>query len=190
MRGWTVWLTFVFAVIGVLAALLLPGKFQMVYSSNIPPVAAEPAVLAAFTATPNLPDINVIFDMVNAERALHGAPSLQRDPQLTAIAEQRGADMTSNHYYAHKGSDGRYFDQLVKASRYKMSYGCENLDLQFSVMPEIYIQDWLKSKAGHRECLLNSKTTRAGYAVVRYDTPNQQPTDPQSYIVVAIHAQP
>lgn len=190
MRRSILALSFICIISGLFALTVVSVSTTLTSVSVKSEAEAQPSVLAAFTAEPNLPDINAIFDLVNLERAREGAPLLVKDTQLTAIAEQRAQDMAIHSYYAHKGSDGKFFDQLAKEQGIAMQYGCENLDLQFSVMPEIYIKDWLNSKAGHRECLLDDRVTHAGYAVTQYAASGQAPNAPPTYIVIAIHAQP
>lgn len=143
-------------------------------------------LVESFPTANNLPDPNAIFDLVNAQREKHGLKPLTKSAALSKAAQQRAVDMQTNNYYAHQGSDGRFFDDLLDSSLYSQSYACENLDLQFSVQPNRYVNDWLGSRSGHKECLLNADVASAGYAVVEVAPTNG--ADVSAFIVVAIHA--
>jgi len=140
----------------------------------------------AFTEIPSLPSPNAVYDTVNTVRLQHGLQPLQRNDALAALAQERAEDMAVNRYYAHRGPDGLAFDQLLQQDGYDIDYGCENLDLDFTLTASTYVNAWLASHAGHRECLLNPTVTDAGYAVSVIA--NNSPTDIKSYVVVAIHA--
>lgn len=94
--------------------------------------------------------------------------------------------MQKNSYYDHADPEGKYFYDLMQDSGYKVEYGCENLDLQFTRSSKVYVNDWMQSKKGHRECLLNPRVEEAGYAVVRIKPMGGE--DVPTYIVVAIHS--
>lgn len=140
----------------------------------------------AFGRKQGMPDPNQVFQYMNRARMTSGLPPLEKNDILANLAEQRAKDMAANTYYAHKDSKGQYFDQLLRENGYTVSYGCENLDLEFTTMPEIYVNNWLSSTSGHRECLLNSSVTEAGYAVASIAPMGGENID--SYVVVAIHS--
>lgn len=142
--------------------------------------------IAQFKTYDGLPDPNEIFRLVNKERLDSGLQPLEKNVVLTHLAEQRAQDMSLNNYYAHKNLAGKLFYNVLADDGYKVDYGCENLDLDFTTEPSTYVSSWMKSTAGHRECLLNATVTQAGYAVA--PIANYSTQDRPSYVIVAIHA--
>lgn len=109
---------------------------------------------------------NVLVDEINKIRFANSLPSVTLDQSLSNIASDRTEDMTKNNYYAHKGSDGAYFNDLMNKAGIKYDFACENLDLSFSGdNASQYIEDWMNSTKGHRECLLNDKVKKVGVSV-------------------------
>ena len=153
--------------------------------------AAKGTVLSSATVRFNriagAPDPNDIFSMVNSHRVSAGLAPLRPNAGLGEVATRRAQDMAGRNYYAHQDPDGLYYyDYLQGADFDKDNYSCENLDLQFTLLPAQYVKDWLDSKKGHRECMLADQATDGGYAAV----PAPQLSGRQTaYIVVAIHAQ-
>lgn len=167
-------------LLGSALALMLP--FVSVRQDAPPDPVAGPSF--SFKNKADAPDTNEILKLVNQARAQHGLSPLVANAVLAAAAEQRAIDMQNNQYYAHKGSDGRYYNDLISTK----GSSCENLDLQFTTESQAYVHDWMMSRSGHRECLMNADATQAGYAVAVMDKifANGQAT--ASYVVVAIHA--
>jgi hypothetical protein len=164
--GWLVWLT--------------PALYPVPAGS-----VAMPAV--SFRVLPDAPDPNRIFALVNQSRTAHGLLPLTADPYLAKVARQRAADMAARKYYAHRDQDGRIFSDLMAADGESITYGCENLDLEFTTTPVIYVDDWLGSAKGHRACLLNQRVTKAGYAVAKLELLQAGGQTMTAYVVVAIH---
>jgi uncharacterized protein YkwD len=80
-----------------------------------------------------------------------------------------------------------FFD-LLEQQNYQTGFACENLDLSFINDPNQYVNDWKNSAKGHKECMLDSRLTDAGYAIVAFD-PSDSVDGIEEYIVVAIHAE-
>lgn len=171
----------VFAIF-VVAVQLYPAEF-----SKRPSGKALAANTVRFEEHSGAPSPNDIFNRVNHVRAEKGLQPMRSNAVLADAARDRAQDMARRNYYAHKNPDGLYYYDYLRGSGFgDNSYSCENLDLQFTLLPEKYVDDWLNSRAGHRECLLNESTTEAGYAVVSTDRLADGQT---AYIVVAIHSQ-
>jgi uncharacterized protein YkwD len=162
-----------------------PFLFRAQVSAETPRVAP-----AAFRSKPDLPDINKIFDLINTERAQRGLRPVERSSELTRVANKRAADMATKHYYAHKNPEGQYFYDLFKQNDVSTAYACENLDLEFVTTASLYVNDWLTSTHGHRECMLNHDVTEAGFAVTPFTTTDPSQSDTKMYIVVTIYSQP
>lgn len=148
------------------------------------PVGTVDTEPRAFTEVPNSPNPNVIYQEINMVRTANGLQPLKRNELLTQLAEERAADMSTNSYYAHKGSNGLVFDQMLASKGYGINYGCENLNLDFTTAANTYVATWLASQP-HKKCILNPTVTDAGYAVARIAQKGN--TNVSSYVVVAIH---
>lgn len=131
-------------------------------------------------------DSSQVLYLVNQERARQGLEKLVSDPRLVAVAEARAKDMVDEQYYAHINSEGKYFHDLYPAFGFKSEYSCENLDTEFTTDESKYVNDWLVSTKGHKECMLNRKTTAAGYAAVLFG----ETSNGKIYLVVGIHSTP
>lgn len=183
------WLTLIFVYIVTAAYNIAAASSDGNSASNGNINTPVSRVLAAssdirFQEQYNAPSPNDIFRLVNEQRARQGFQPLRPNILLGSVAEQRADDMVRRNYYAHKNPDGKYYYDFLSGSGAESNYSCENLDLQFSMEPSRYVDDWLNSSAGHRECLLNSNVADAGYAVRIMD--NLHGTQ-AAYIVVAVH---
>lgn len=148
--------------------------------------AHQPPALT-FRTQANAPDPNQIFALVNAERKQKGSPPLTPNAVLTQVAQKRAADMAANKYYGHKNASGKIFEDFIEQSAMRIDYGCENLDMQSTLYADTYVNDWLQSNKGHRECLLNPNVTQAGYAVTAIELNQPGGATFSTYVVVAIH---
>ncbi len=127
-----------------------------------------------------------IFSLINQERKTRGLKELNIDNRLVGIAQDRLDDMVKNQYYAHLNPQGKYYYDLFPEYLIKSNYSCENLDVEFTTDPKVYVNDWLKSKKGHKECMLNKNVTTAGYAVGLFNKSDST----KVYLVVGIHTSP
>ncbi len=173
---------------GVLLTLLSTWRV----TAEAPRIASKPEVKGiqsfaiTFTPRPNSPNPNEIFTLVNQARVNAGLIPLKADEHLANLAELRANDMASNQYYSHRNKEGKFYFDALKEQGIYTDYSCENLDIEFSESALPYITAWLGSNAGHRECMLHSQVTSAGYAAIKL--PQKNPDDTSTYIVVAIHA--
>lgn len=181
----------IWVLLALLAAVGLTGSLFELNKDRNSASASSQQVLGTntyrqFSEQPGMPSPNAIFDQVNSARIKSGLQPLARNDILATLAQQRAEDMSVHTLYSHKGSDGLFFDQLLASSGYAITYGCENLDIEFVTDPAVYVNSWMQSTAGHKECLLNPVATEAGYAVATLGM--KSGTDMPSYVVVAIHA--
>lgn len=151
-------------------------------------VGQQQSDAVVFAAPAGVPDPNAIFNLVNEQRRNAGLPLLVADTSLAKLASDRAADMSTRRYYAHKNPDGQYFYDFLKPSENKSKYACENLDLEFTTNVGTYVNDWLNSTSGHRECMLNKTIRSAGYAAAPFETVDGNGVHTTSYVVVAIHS--
>ncbi|MCA9345867.1 CAP domain-containing protein [Candidatus Saccharibacteria bacterium] len=149
----------------------------------------RPQVLASFDSVNNtdssLPSADEIFNKVNSVREQNGLQPLVKDSVLANLAQQRASDMVTRNYYAHEDPDGKLFYNHLEQIGYSTGFACENLDLSFINSANQYISDWFNSTHGHKECMLDTRLTSAGYAVSSFDTGNGT----KEYLIVAIHAE-
>lgn len=141
-----------------------------------------------FKPSPDAPDPNQIFKLVNIARNTAGVPPLRANKDLATIAQTRAADMVQRQYYAHKSPDGAYYYDLFPGYGLDPDYSCENLDLVFVPDSQSVLPEWLGSIKGHRECVLNSSLVEAGYATAKLTLIDFNGNASSAYVVVAIHS--
>lgn len=141
------------------------------------------------TQKDNSLDAQKIFELVNQARVEGGLNELRSDPILTKVAEKRAIDMVENQYYAHKNPEGLYFYDILDQEGYSVGFSCENLNIDFTTSEVRYINSWLASTKGHKECLLNSKVDSGGYAVGLFSDPSDGHTISKTYVIVGIHTE-
>jgi uncharacterized protein YkwD len=164
------------------------------YVSSLPPkTQANPqnqvlgAKTVALPETTDFPGLNRLLELSNQSRNAANLPALRLDPTLTKLAQTRADDMALRGYYAHRNPEGLYYYDQLTLTKFSNVYSCENLALDSSKISQTYLDQWLKSPDGHKECLLNSSTTFVGLGVAKLSF-GTQTTDDDSFVVVAIQA--
>lgn len=181
-------------VVGVVLISLYLVFASFVYSYSLPPkTRANPQeqVLGAKTVVmpeiSDFPSLNNLLALSNKERGTPNLPALRLDPTLTKQAQARADDMANRGYYAHQNPEGLYYYDQLALTKFSHAYSCENLALDSSRSSQTYLNQWLNSTDGHKECLLNPSTTFVGYGVAKLSF-GTQTTDDDSFVVVAIQA--
>lgn len=105
-----------------------------------------------------------VIKLTNLKRQENGLLPLQTNPQLTAAAAQKAADMFARNYWAHVSPIGTQPWYFVTQAGYSYRYAGENLARDFS-QPEAVVDAWMASPS-HRDNLLNSHYQDIGIAVV------------------------
>lgn len=141
-----------------------------------------------FAQVSDAPDPSSVFELVNQQRSSAGLVRLEPDSQLMAVAEARAQDMALRRYYAHENPDKKHFGHLLADADIRANYSCENLNLNFTLEPQPYVNEWMASSSGHRSCLLHPGVVRAGYAVAVWDEVSVMGVPQKAFVVVAIHA--
>jgi hypothetical protein len=90
-------------------------------------------------------------------------PTLRTDPQLTAAAQQKAADMFNRDYWAHITPTGEQPWSFISSAGYTYLYAGENLARDFSD-PQAVVSAWLASPS-HRDNLLNPNYQDLGVSV-------------------------
>lgn len=182
---------------GVAGVLLI--SFYLVFAcftwvnSLRPPqqVSAGKEVLSAKTiALPEVsdfPSLNKLLLLTNQVRTNQSLVKLHMNDTLNQLAQSRADDMAKRNYYAHQSPDGLYYYNELNGTPFDANYNCENLALASSLQPQIYLDQWLTSPNGHKECLLNPTVNSVGYGVARlsFGTPT---TEDDSFVIVAVQA--
>jgi uncharacterized protein YkwD len=124
------------APIAGLAAILLalspatanaPLHAPMISASQDAPEA--PIAIALVNPHPHAleADAQALADGVNAERANHGLPALQRDAALDRVAYAKAVDMAARGYYGHTDPNGVTFAERMQAWHWPTAYVAENI---------------------------------------------------------------
>lgn len=141
--------------------------------------------LTSLSHTSDAPDASEILHLVNTARTNINVPGLALDPQLTAVAEERLKDMVQRQYYAHQNLKGQYYYDLFAGRGFKTAYSCENLGIASTLVAKKYVDDWLMSTEGHKDCMLNTRVTKAGIATGEFGKTSNTET---TYLVVTIYS--
>ena len=124
------------------------------------------AVLVAAAVSVGACDLGAaqtVVDDVNAHRYVAREQTLTVDPQLTAVAMDRAADLVRRHYFAHVSPDGTTALDALRSRAYAYGYAGENLaEAQTAAAAELAL--W--GSPEHRENMLERHYRRIGVAVV------------------------
>lgn len=176
----------------LISVYLVFACFVWINSLRPTPLAsAGNEVLSAKTiALPEIsgfPSLNKLFELTNQTRTNQSLVKLHMNDTLNHVAQSRANDMARRNYYAHKNPEGLFYYDQLKGTEFGDTYNCENLAMASGTLSQTYLDQWLTSNNGHKECLLNKSTNSVGYGVARltFDTPT---TTDDSFIIVAIQA--
>ena len=166
----------------ILAACAASATAQDLFSSGRVNVAAGTQLTAtqnvsagaSFTAASGkvsaATDFNLerqVFDLINKTRTENGDAPLVWSDQAAAIAREHSADMASNKYFSHRGTDGTMVDD--RAERLGLSNWQaigENIAFVAGVQnpAEFTVARWMESPA-HRGNLLDKRWTESPIGV-------------------------
>ena len=104
-----------------------------------------------------------ILTLTNQQRQSQGLPALELDPQLSAAAARKAADMLARDYWSHVSPAGTQPWTFITAAGYSYRYAGENLARDFSD-PDSVVQAWMNSPS-HRENMLSNRYRDMGVAV-------------------------
>ena len=105
-----------------------------------------------------------IVRLTNDQRQANGLAVVRLDPELSAAASQKAADMFARDYWAHVSPVGTQPWNFITQSGYSYRYAGENLARDFSDAKSV-VDAWVASPS-HRENLLNSRYQDIGIAVI------------------------
>lgn len=111
-----------------------------------------------------------IFKTINLQRKNKGLQPLVADPSLGLVAGSYAGDMLSGDFFGHFAPDGRDLQaRLEEANVTQFAEVAENLWTAEGEIDWVYeetvrraVLDWLNSKEGHREAILDPNLRLAG----------------------------
>ncbi len=167
-----------------MVAGLLVFSFSHSYANN-----EKPQVLSSASSQPTYSDhlLSQTAQEINKIRSSNNLQPMAEDPTLNKIAEARALDMSKHHYYAHLDPSNHYFDYYLKSSGYNYKFSCENLNMAESNDVNVFVDGWMTSKKGHRECILNPGHKHYGYATSTIEGLTDLPGVSET-VVVAIYS--
>jgi len=127
-------------------------------------LAAILLAAAASVGTCDFAAAQTVVNDVNAHRSVVHETQLVVDPQLTAVAMDRAADLIRRHYFGHVSPDGTTALDALRIRSYSYSYAGENLaEAQTATAAEVAL--W--NSPEHRDNMLERHYGRIGVAVLR-----------------------
>lgn len=108
-----------------------------------------------------------VFELLNAERSAKGLDPLVWSDKVAAVARNHSANMASEKFFSHRGSDGSMVnDRAFRGGLYNWSAIGENIAfLRGFVDPEqMAVEKWMNSPS-HRKNLLSSHWTDSAVGV-------------------------
>lgn len=124
------------------------------------------------------PSAAKIVNMVNDERSKVGAPPLIQDERLNLSAQAKANDMRDNGYYGHDnpqtGKTG--YEYIFDYAPNLCNLAGENIDDVMGLYPNKFaMDDWMGSKTGHREAILDLRYSMIGVGWVELTEPGEFP---------------
>jgi len=125
----------------------------------------RPIAMALVSNHPHVlqPDAEALAASVNAVRAQHGLPSLQRDAGLDRIAYAKAVDMAARSYFGHTDPNGVTFAQRMRVWHWPSQYVAENIAFDST---EPNAQRAFQNSPPHLANLIDPREQRIGVAVV------------------------
>lgn len=109
---------------------------------------------------------DLVYALLDADRARFGLPPLERDKVLDAVARGHSSDMERNGFFGHiSPTTGSVGDRLEDAG-YKATSYAENVARNTSLWAA---EVGLMRSLGHRKNILGARTTHVGVAAVPSD---------------------
>ncbi|MFF5294046.1 CAP domain-containing protein [Paractinoplanes globisporus] len=104
---------------------------------------------------------NEVVRLTNVQRTAKGCPALRIDDRLVKAARGHSADMVTENYFSHTGSDGSNFVAREVAAGYpRRGASAENIAWGYRT-PKDVVTGWMNS-SGHRANILNCGSVAVG----------------------------
>ena len=98
----------------------------------------------------------VVFDLVNAERAARGLAPMTYDAKLELAAQRHSEDQAQSRRMSHTGSDGSTVAQRIDSVGFAWRSAAENVAYGYETPVDV-MAGWMNSD-GHRRNILSSNT--------------------------------
>lgn len=98
----------------------------------------------------------VVFDLVNAERARAGLAPFIADARLDLAAQRHSEDQAAHGTMSHTGSDGSDMGQRIERAGFPWRRAAENVAYGYRTPADV-VAGWMNS-AGHRTNILSANT--------------------------------
>ncbi|MFB1080901.1 CAP domain-containing protein [Jeotgalibacillus sp. JSM ZJ347] len=140
-------------------------EYEAPEESVEPEIKAEPQTSQNETPANELGSFEAqVIELTNQERSKYGLPALQADTELSAVAEEKSADMARNQYFSHTSPTyGSPFDMMKSYGINYRSAG-ENIAMGQQT-PEQVVTAWMNSE-GHRQNILSTSYTHIGVGYI------------------------
>lgn len=149
---------------GVAMAIALEKQYVEPEQAAATEKMAEPLIVPAVTP----PDVDEMYELVNAEREIGNLAALQRSSKLEESACAKAQDMASRNYWTHNTPDGVEPWVFFKQYGYEYSIAGENLVFgQASEYTTANFHSSLMDSPGHRENIMHTGYTEYGICFVR-----------------------
>ncbi len=122
---------------------------------------ASPSAGATTTSDNNR---SLVLELANQARALAGCGPLSYNAQLEKSAQGHAKDMQEHNFMSHVSSDGRTFDQRIRAAGFDGGRIGENVGAGFAT-PDSVSDAWMHSPA-HRANILDCRFNFLGVGYV------------------------
>lgn len=105
----------------------------------------------------------MMFSLVNEDRARYGKNMLSLDPELSRIARIKAQDMLENGYFAHTSPTYGNIRQMLSSFGVSYRAASENIARSRSIYHAQAA--FLSSSTGHRQTLLSGAWTKVGIGI-------------------------
>lgn len=141
------------------ASLVLPAAANGASAPALDvPVSAGPLATAVRLDPPKTQrtSAQLVFDLVNAERAMAGLGPFIADARLDSAAQGHSEDQAANGVMSHTGSDGSNMAQRIERAGFPWRRAAENVAFGQRTPADV-VAAWMNSP-GHRNNILSVNT--------------------------------
>lgn len=145
------------------SALLRPEPPRLVSSSHATDAAVVIPLIDPQYPAPLADAATSLVADVNAERAKHGLPALDRDDTLDRFAYAKASEMAARSYFGHTDPNGITFQDRLKTWHWPTTYAGENIAFDWD---EPHAHNAFMNSPPHAQNVLDPGEHKIGVAVV------------------------
>jgi uncharacterized protein YkwD len=155
------WL-YIAPVLALIVGVIYLANYE-VKSAEIAPTQATEQVKPVVTVS--LLDADILFTMINDERAKAGVKPLVRDTRLDTTAQSRADDMVARHYFSHRDpvTDENMVDILKSQSQ--CTYASENIISSGTTDRNAAAIEWWLNSPAHKKAMLDPDYETTGFGI-------------------------